>query len=76
MLDADLLQHLLKHCAPPHTAHPAVLWRCAVSAAFLREAVREVPEYEPSCPEGGDAQMESAEGKDADLAELRRWKVS
>ena len=37
-----LLQHILKLCAPPCTAHPAVLWRCPSVAGFLREAVREV----------------------------------
>jgi hypothetical protein len=38
----DVLCVLLKHCAPPRLPTPAVLWRCACSARFLREAVSEV----------------------------------
>eukprot|EP00656_Telonema_subtile_P057071 TRINITY_DN9300_c0_g1_i1.p2 TRINITY_DN9300_c0_g1~~TRINITY_DN9300_c0_g1_i1.p2 ORF type:complete len:140 (+),score=28.72 TRINITY_DN9300_c0_g1_i1:200-619(+) len=55
-----LLQHTLKHCAPPFMANPALMWRCAASARFLREAVYE---------------MESPDGKDPDLEQVRGWKA-
>lgn len=70
----NLLQHLLKHCAPPCTPNPSVLWRCAVSAGFLWEAVREVLPKACGWLRGG-AQMESPEGTDPELAQLRAWKV-
>ena len=38
----DVLQLVLKHCGPPHTTLPTMLWRCAASAVFLRDTVREV----------------------------------
>ena len=63
----DLFLLILAYVLPPLSPNPAVIWRCAASARFLREMVQQVQ---------GTAQMiaECVQMEASDPV-LQQWKV-